>query len=302
MDKTADAVLVTGATGRIGRLVVDELLRAGARVRALTRRPERAVLPATVDVVAGDFTNPSSLDAAAEGVSAIFLVWTAPVIAAADAIARFARPSPQHRRVVYLSAPFRTPHPFFQQPNPMRELHAEVERLLAASTLDVAILRPGMFSSNALHWWAPQIRAGDVVRWPYAAAETAPIDERDLAAAAARVLLDDTHARGDWVLTGPESLSQAAQVRTIGDVIGRRLYFDELSPDAFRREAATTWPPGVADMLLAAWKAALGQPAFVTTAVHDLLGAPPRTFAQWAADNAAAFLNRASREQLPTDE
>lgn len=247
------------------------------------------MLPAAVDVVAGDFTDPASLDAAVEGVSAIFLVWTAAVTAAAAAIARFASPSLRHRRVVYLSAPFPTAHPFFQQPNPMRELHAEVERLLAASSLDVAILRPGMFASNALHWWAPQIRAGDVVRWPYAAAETAPIDERDLAAVAARVLLDDVHARGDWVLTGPESLSQAAQVRTIGDAIGRRLQFDELSPEEFRREAAATWPPGVADMLLAAWKAALGQPAFVTTAVHDILGAPPRTFAQWAADNAAAF-------------
>ncbi len=86
MGSTAADVLVTGATGRIGRLVVDGLLRAGARVRALTRRPERAMLPVAVDVVPGDFTNPASLDAAVEGVSAIFLVWTASVTAAAAAI------------------------------------------------------------------------------------------------------------------------------------------------------------------------------------------------------------------------
>lgn len=171
----------------------------------------------------------------------------------------------------------------------MRDLHAEIERLLAATGLEVTVLRPGMFASNALHWWAPQIRGGDVVRWPYAAAETAPVDEQDVAAVAARVLLDARHARGDYVLTGPESLSQAAQVQTIGEAIGRPLRLVELSPDAFRHETAGTWPDGAATMLLAAWRATLGQPAFVTSAVHDLLGAPPRTFHQWALDHAAAF-------------
>ena len=288
--RARDVVLVTGATGRIGRLVVDELLRTGVPVRALTRQPEHAVLPAGVEVVAGDFTVPASLDAALEGAVAVFLVWTTAPATAPAVVARLAaHPSPQPRRVVYLSAPYRTPHPFFQQPNPLRDLHAEVERLLAATSLGVAVLRPGMFASNALHWWAPQIRNGDVVRWPYAAAETAPIDERDIAAVAARVLLDARHARGDYVLTGPESLSQAAQVHAIGDAIGRRLRFEELSPDEFRRETAGTWPAAVAEMLLTAWRAALGRPAFVTSSVHEILGAPPRTFYQWAADHAAAF-------------
>jgi uncharacterized protein YbjT (DUF2867 family) len=146
-----------------------------------------------------------------------------------------------------------------------------------------------MFASNALHWWASQIRDGDMVRWPYAAAETAPIDERDIAAVATRALLDDRHVGGDYVLTGPESLSQAAQVRTIGDAIGRALRFEELSPDEFRRETAGTWPAAIADMLLAAWQATLGHRAFVTSAVQDIVGSPARTFYQWAADNAAAF-------------
>ncbi|HEX5436468.1 MAG TPA: NAD(P)H-binding protein [Gemmatimonadaceae bacterium] len=293
-----DVVLVTGATGRVGRLVVDELLRAGASVRALTRRPEHAALPDGVDVVAGDFTVPASLDQALEGASAVFLVWTAPLATAPSVVARLAAyPSPQPRRVVYLSAPYRTPHPFFQQPNPMRALHAEVERLLADARLDAAILRPGMFASNALHWWAPQIRNGEIVRWPYAAAETAPVDERDIAAVAARVLLDARYAHADYVLTGPESLSQSAQVRAIGEAIGRPLRFEELSPDEFRRETADTWPAGVAEMLLGAWRATLGRRAFLASAVQDVLGAPAKTFAQWATDNAAAFAGpRAGRE------
>lgn len=288
-----DVVLVTGATGSVGRLVVDELVRAGAFVRALTRRPDHAALPAGIEVVAGDFSVPATVEPALEGVAAVFLVWTAALATAPDVVARLAmHSSPGPRRIVYLSAPFRTPHPFFQQPNPMRELHAEVERLLADTSLAVSVLRPGMFAGNALHWWAPQIRDGDVVRWPYAAAETAPVDERDIAAVAARVLLDARHARGDYVLTGPESLSQATQVRLIGDAIGRPLRFEELSPDEFRRETAGTWPAGVAEMLLAAWRAAHGRPAFVTSAVHEILGSPARTFSKWGADHAAAFARR----------
>jgi uncharacterized protein YbjT (DUF2867 family) len=294
------AILVTGATGRVGRLVVDELLRAGVPVRALTRRPENAALPAGVEVVAGDLTVPASLDAALQGAGGVFLVWTAAPATAPAVVARLAaHTSAEPRRVVYLSSPHRTPHPFFQQPNALRGLHAGIERLLADTNLDVAILRPGMFASNARHWWAPQIRHGDVVRWPYGAVETAPIDERDIAAVAARVLLDDQHASADYVLTGPESLSQAAQVRAIGDAIGRPLRFEELSPDEFRRETAGTWPGGVVEMLLAAWGASLGRPAFVTSAVQEVVGSPARTFYQWAADNAAAFAGPLAGPEAP---
>jgi len=293
-------ILVTGATGRIGRLVIDELLRAGATVRALTRRPEQAVLPAGVEVMAGDFTAPASLGPGLEGATAVFLVWTAAPPTAQAVTARLAaHAATRPCRVVYLSAPFRTPHPFFQQPNPMRELHAEIERLLASAGLETAVLRPGMFVSNALHWWAPQIRKGDVVRWPYAAAETAPLDERDLAAVAARVLLDGQHARGDYVLTGPVPLSHVAQVHAIGEAIGRPLRFEELSAAEFRRETAGTWPPGVAEMLLAAWRAGLGHPAFVTSTVEAILGRPPRTFSEWAAAHTAAFERTGSGPVAP---
>ncbi|AHG92943.1 NmrA family protein (plasmid) [Gemmatirosa kalamazoonensis] len=129
---------------------------------------------------------------------------------------------------------------------------------------------------------------------PYASAETAPIDERDIAAVAARTLLDDRYAGGDHVLTGPESLSQAAQVHAIGDAIGRPLRFEELSPDEFRRATADAWPPGVAEMLLGAWGAGLGRPAFVTSAVEEMVGTPARTFHQWAVEHASAFVTPAA--------
>ena len=281
-----DPVLVTGATGRVGRAVVAQLLDAGVPVRALTRRPATAGLPAAVEVVAGDLTAPESLDAALQGVGAVFLLWTAPPGTAPAVVGRLASHT---RRVVFLSSPHKTPHPFFQQPNPMARFHAEVERLIAAAGLESTIIRPGMFASNARFWWAPAIREGDVVRWPYAAAETAPIDERDVAAVAARALYQEGHTGGDYVLTGPESLSQAEQVSVIGAALGRQIRFEELSPDEFRRETAGRWPGPVVDMLLAAWGATIGRPAFVTSTVSDVVGSPPRAFRQWVSDHADAF-------------
>jgi uncharacterized protein YbjT (DUF2867 family) len=238
-------------------------------------------------LVTGDLTVPESLDAALRGVSTVFLVWTVPPATAPAVVERVATCA---RRVVFLSSPHQTPHPFFQQPNPMAVLHADIERLIAAAGLESTIIRPGMFASNALFWWAPAIRAGDVVRWPYGAAETAPVDERDVAAVAARTLYQDGHAGGDYVLTGPESLSQAEQVSVIGDVLGRRIRFEELSPEEFRSETEGSWPRPVVDMLLAAWGATIGRPAFVTSTVSDILGSASRSFRQSVADHAAAFM------------
>ncbi|MET7638962.1 NAD(P)H-binding protein [Streptomyces sp. NPDC005438] len=280
-------VLVTGATGRIGRVVIDQLLDAGVPVRALTRRPEAAAtLPARVEVFVGDLTAPESLDPALSGAGAVFLVWTAPRQAAEATIERLAA---HVRRVVFLSSPHQTPHPFFQQPNPMAVLHADIERLIAATGLDSTIIRPGMFASNSLAWWAPAIRAGEAVRWPYGAAESAPVDDRDIAAVAARTLSQGGHVGGDHVLTGPESLTQAAQVDAIADALGRRIAFEEVTPDEFRRQWEGTVPGSAVDMLLAAWSAAVGQPAYVTTTVADILGTAPRTFREWAVDHAIAF-------------
>jgi uncharacterized protein YbjT (DUF2867 family) len=90
-------------------------------------------------------------------------------------------------------------------------------------------------------------------------------------------------------LTVPESLSQAEQVSIIGDVLGRRIRFEELSPDDFRRETEGSWPRPVVDMLLTAWGATMGRPAFITSAVSDILGSARRSFRQWVADHTAAF-------------
>jgi uncharacterized protein YbjT (DUF2867 family) len=279
-------VLVTGATGRVGRAVIAELLRAGLVVRALTRRPETARLPAAVHVVAGDLTVPESLEEALQSVGSVFLLWTAPPDTVRAVVERLASHA---QRVVFLSSPHKTPHPFCQQPNPMARFHAEVERLIAAAGLESTMIRPAMFASNAQFWWASAIRDSGVVRWPYAAAETAPVDERDIAAVSARALYEDGHVGREYVLTGPESLSQAHQVSVIGQVLGRHLRFEELSPQEFRRDTAGHWPVPVVEMLLAAWGATIGHPAFVTSTVADVIKSPPRTFHQWVSEHADAF-------------
>ena len=132
-----------------------------------------------MEVFAGDLTVPASLDPALRDVDAVLLIWTAPPQTAPAVLDRLAA---RTRRLGFLSAPHRTDHPFFRQPNPMATTYAEVERIVVASRLESTIIRPGMFASNALLEWATTIRTGGVVRWPDGCAETAPVDDRDVAA------------------------------------------------------------------------------------------------------------------------
>jgi uncharacterized protein YbjT (DUF2867 family) len=280
-------ILVTGATGRTGRHVVSRFLARGMRVRAMMRNPESSGLPSEVEIACGDLTDAESLEQCLDGIDGVFLVWTAPAEAVPAAMERIAR---QVRRIVFLSSPHQTAHPLFQgaQPNAIATLHQEIEVRIREAGLAWTFLRPGMIAANALWWWAAQIRAGDVVRWPYAQVPTAPIDERDIAATAVCALCDEGHGGAEYMLTGPESLTHVEQVNTIGDAIGRRLRFEEITAEEWRRAAAPADLP-VANMLLAAWGAAVGHPALVTQTVAEVTGVPARRFRAWAADHAAEF-------------
>jgi len=289
-------ILVIGATGNIGGQVVTQLMATRSHVRALVRDPETARLPPQVEVMRGDLTRPDTLEACLAGIDTVFLVWTAPAAAVAAAFAPIAEHA---RRIVFLSAPLKTPHPFFQQPNPSRVLAENIERTIEASGLEWTHLRPGMFALNSRHFWGPQIRASGVVRWPYLAAPTAPIDERDIAAVAIRTLTEDGHAGMEYVLTGPQSLTQHEQISTIGSVIGRTLLVDELPPDEARREGLAAMPAPVVAKLLDAWAAAVGQPAFVTSTVQEMTGRPARTFREWVTANVGVFQAERQLEAKP---
>jgi uncharacterized protein YbjT (DUF2867 family) len=213
-------ILVIGGTGNVGRHVIHQLAATGARFRAMTRNPGAASLPPQVEVVRGDLTVPETLDRCLQDIDTVFLVWVASPAAVAGALERIAKHA---RRIVFLTAPLKTPHPFFQQPNPSRDMTERIERLIETSGMAWTFLRAGIFAGNARHFWGPGIRAGDVVRWPYLNAPTVPTDERDLAAIAVRALCEEGHAGAEYVLTGPQSLTQAEQVHTIGRAIGRSL-------------------------------------------------------------------------------
>jgi uncharacterized protein YbjT (DUF2867 family) len=282
-------ILIIGGTGQVGGHVVSQLTAAGRPVRALVRNPAAAQLPGEVDVVRGDLTVAKSLDAALDGIDTVFMVWTAPAAAAVPALERITRHA---RRMVYLSAPLKTPHPFFQQPNPGRVLAEQIERTIESSGVEWTFLRPGMFATNALEWWAPQIRAGDIIRWPYLDLPTAPIHTGDIAAVGVRALCDDGHAGAEYVITGPESLTHREQIETIGRAIGRPLRAEEISPDEARVELLAIFPPFLIELFLNVWAAAAGRPAFMTSTVEQVLARPARTFFEWATEVAPQWSGR----------
>ena len=276
-------ILVTGATGKVGRQVVTQLHEQGAKVRALARDPASAGLPAGVEVARGDLTDPASLEPHLAGVEAVFLLWpfNSPE-QAADLGARVVEVLARHvRGIVYLSA-----EAVARRPD---SVWGRMERLVEASGAAWTFLRPTGFAANTL-MWADQIRSQGLVRWPYGAAARSLVHERDLAAVAVRALTEEGHAGRRYLPTGPEVLTQAEQVGVIGEVTGRAVRWEELPPEAARQQLLSAWgDPGFVDSALATWARLVTQPEPVTRTVEEVTGAPARTFRQWVGDHAADF-------------
>ncbi|MFB7470715.1 NAD(P)H-binding protein [Kitasatospora sp. NPDC056184] len=279
------SILVTGAAGNLGREVVDLLRTHGALVRRLVRHPTGPC--SGTGTVVGDLTDPAVLRAALPGVDAVLLIWplldTAP---AHDVVAELAAAAP---RVAYVSSTA-VDDQATRQSDPIVQVHADMEALLLDAGLRPAVLRSDTLSSNA-RGWAAQLRAGNVIAGPDVA-RTAVVDERDVAAAAAAVLLAPDRARpnpGPYVLTGPEVLGRADQVARLGAALGRRLSFRPLPADLARsRMLADGRPERLVEALLAA---SVDRPEShrITDHVERLTGRPARTFARWAVDHAAEF-------------
>jgi uncharacterized protein YbjT (DUF2867 family) len=280
---TSEKILVIGATGNIGGHLVSLLAEAAVPVRALTRDPRRAELPDGVEVARGDLTEPESLEAALKGVGAVFLLWPSFSSAGAEAvvevIARHAR------RVVYVSAlSVRDGVEAVQN-----GVWGEVEELLRRSGTEWTFLRAGGFATNTLAW-ADEIRNRGVVRAPYAGAARSLVHEADIAAVAFRALTQEGHGGRSYVLTGPEVITQADQVRVIGEAVGRPLRFEEQPRQEAREQMIAAWgDPAVVDASLDYWASIVTEPEPVSTDVEEVTGRPARTFRQWARDHAADF-------------
>jgi uncharacterized protein YbjT (DUF2867 family) len=227
--------------------------------------------------------DPASLEPHLHGAQALFLLWpfTSPEVTE-DLAPKVAEIAARHAaRIVYLSA-----QPAADRP---ASSWALVERAIEDSGTSWTFLRPTGFAANTL-MWADQVRAGDIVRWPFGGAARAPIDERDIAAVAVRALTEDGHAGARYVLSGPEVLTQAEQLTAIGRAIGRELRWEELPRQAAQEALAAAWgDPAFAQSALDTWEWFVDHPEVMTQSVEDLTGVPARSFAQWAADSAASF-------------
>ncbi|MFF3330718.1 NmrA family NAD(P)-binding protein [Streptomyces sp. NPDC002888] len=269
-------IAVTGATGNVGRALVERLTAAGRPVRALTRDPQRADLPEGAEAAPLHHDDPT---APFKGVTKLFLYAQAADVLDAARTAGV-------RHVVFLSSGIIQDGA--DETHPIHVMHATVERQLRDSGLEWTFLRPNAFSTNALQW-APQTRAGNTIRSVYADGLSAPIHEDDIAAVAERTLLDDGHTGAVHRLTGPQATTNAEQVDAIGRALGRDLRFVEIPPQEAGPELFPQVPPAVVQALLETFAATVGVPPEITTTVADITGTPARPFATWAADHADDF-------------
>jgi len=218
---TLPAVLVTGATGKLGRLIVHQLLAAGWPVRALERRHDprsRALQQAGAEIALGDLTDPVPLAEAMRGVQrALFLPAFSPymthmAVAFADA-ARSARLESVVSLSQWLAAPS---HPAFAT-----RQHWLADRLLGSLPgIAHTVVNPGFFADNVLRTLPYAAHLG-ALPWLYGNGRNAPPSNEDIAAVAAHALMKpERHAGRSYRPTGPQLLSPDEIVQTIACVVG----------------------------------------------------------------------------------
>lgn len=277
-------IVVTGATGNIGRPLTQALTEAGQEVTAVSRHP--AAVPDGARHMVADLAEPAVLRPALAGAKSLFLLLSGPLHSAgaspADIIGEAALSGV--RRVVLLSTQGVVTRPF----GPTRIAMRALEDTLRESGLEWAVLRPGGFASNAL-WWAESVRARQTVAAPFGDVGVPIIDPADIAAVAAACLLDDRHSGSVYELTGPEVITPRQQAQAIAAALGSPVTFHELTRDEAKNAMARSMPQELAEDTLDI----LGSPnpaeLRVSPDVQQVLGRAPRPFSDWATRNAAAF-------------
>ncbi|WP_043625888.1 NAD(P)H-binding protein [Nonomuraea candida] len=286
-------VLMTGATGHVGRLVVDRLVRAGAAVRALSRNPDRARFGEGVEVVQGDLAQPQSLTPAMDGVDRMYLF---PHAATAPQVVALAKQAGVRRIVVLSSGAVTAGYD--------TDFHLPVEQAVEASGLEWTHVRPGEFMLNKLWLWGPSIRAERVVREPLPDLAWYPVHEQDIADVAAAALLEDGHQGAAYTLNGPELISRRAQVAAIAEAIGQDIRLEVVTP-AQARELYLAQGGFAAENadFLTGFEDYSGEEADPSAAAEfdpamlgpmptaaDVTGKPARPFTEWARDHAPDFI------------
>jgi uncharacterized protein YbjT (DUF2867 family) len=279
-------IVVTGATGNVGRPLVQALAAAGQHVTAVSRGISDAAVPDGVRHRQADLTDPESLRPILDGADALFLH---------DGGASAQALSPREvldiakaggvGRIVLLSSIGVATRPQSASHGGMMRT---IEDAVRQSGLDWTILRPGAFNSNA-YAWAETVRAQRAVAAPFGDVGLPTIDPADIAEVAAAALHEDGHAGQVYELTGPALTTPRQGAEAIGDALGEPIRFIEQTRDEAHAQMLQFMPEPVVETTLAI----LGEPTpaeqRISPDVEQVLGRPPRTFAEWAVRNIAAF-------------
>lgn len=278
--------LITGATGVIGSLVVDELLNRGERPRVFVRDEvkARARYGDRVDVFLGDLSDAESLRLAFRGTHALLLVNSGSTLAARDEAAAIAANAAGVKHLVKLSS-------YDARENVGTGVwHAQGEAAIRRSGIAFTFVQPSGFMSNAF-FWAKSIEDHGVVRSCTGDGKIPFIHPRDIAEVTVEAL-SSSKFRGEALpITGPVPLSYAEMATKIGFAIGKVIRFEPISEDEVRRMMADSGDslPEIEAHLSIYRAIREGRLAKATDTVERVLGRQPTTFDQWVQENIAAF-------------
>jgi uncharacterized protein YbjT (DUF2867 family) len=278
-------ILVTGATGTVGKELVPQLLAAGEQVRVFIRDKQKVSgLEKRVEIAVGDLNKRETLEPALRGVDKVFHVVLDMgtqqdrniVVGASDAGVK---------HVVKLST-FNAGRPQLQ----LDRWHHEKEEVVRSSGLAWTFIRPGQFMSNTLRW-AETVKQQSTVYFPGGEGRVSPIHPKDIAAVAAAALIEAGHESQAYELTGPQLFTVAEQVEILARIIGKPIRYVDVPEEKAGEGMKKSGIPGpVADALVEVFKERRrGTRGLLTDTVEKVTKRPPRTFEAWCHENAAAF-------------
>ncbi|MFC4910699.1 SDR family oxidoreductase [Actinomadura gamaensis] len=277
-------IVVTGATGNVGRTLVRLLAEEGHQVTAVSRRITDADVPSGVRAVAADLADSPALPAFPAAMDAVFLMIGGDLMMSGDP-ARVVAPFARAGRIVLLSSQGVATRP--DSPSHGRAFAAYEQAVMDSGTA-WTILRPGGFASNS-YAWVPSVRAARTVAAPFGDVPLPVIDPDDIAAVAAVALTRPGHEKAVYELTGPAATTPRERAGAIAEAIGEPLTFVDQTRDEARAQMLAFMPAPVADTTLDILGAPTVRERTATTDVETLLGRPATPFTAWAARNAPAF-------------